>query len=176
MRCVQCDTAFDPHQFDQKFCSATCSNRHHQKVYRQRAKSSKASLQSTVIQASSELDQLKQENERLREENEKWKNSIKQQHNTIDELGIKIDNRDGIIIERNKEIERLRLEILKHERSNAKHAENIKSSKQTLTREHLERVLTSEIRRQFPSDPHIQEHIGAIRSFNASYINALVTE
>jgi hypothetical protein len=67
------------------------------------------------------------------------------------------------------------LEILKHERSNAKHAESIKSSKETLTREHLERVLTSEIRRQFPSDPHIQEHIGAIRSFNASYINALVT-
>ena len=45
-----------------------------------------------------------------------------------------------------------------------------------LTREHLERVLHGEIRRQFPNDPVVQEHIGAIRAFNASYINALVAQ
>jgi chromosome segregation ATPase len=171
MQCAECGATFVQYKSDQRFCCATHASKHRQRLFRRKQRA----VEQVALQASSELDQLRRENERLREENEKWKNSIKQQHNTIDELGIKIDNRDGIIIERNKEIERLRLEILKHERSNAKHAENIKLSKETLTREHLERALTSEIRRQFPSDPHIQEHIGAIRSFNASYINALVT-
>jgi chromosome segregation ATPase len=175
MRCFQCDTNFDPHQFDQNFCSAACSNRHHQKLYRQRAKSRKARLQSTVIQASSEIEQLKENNERLQEENEKlkeqneqWKTSIIKHNERIGRLEEIIDKRDDTIKVRDQEIERLKLEKRLFNQTSVRNAA-------TLTREHLERVLHSEIRRQFPSDTHIQEHIVAIRSFNASYINALVT-
>jgi chromosome segregation ATPase len=170
--CDYCGHSYVAHRRDQRFC---CSSHNTMFYQKQKRDVTKAKIEA-ALQSSSDLDQLRQENERLRTENdqlkeqkEQWKNSIIKHNERIGRLEEIIDKRDDTIKEREKEIERLKLEKRLFNQTSVKNAA-------TLTREHLERVLTSEIRRQFPSDPHIQEHIGAIRSFNASYINALVTE
>ena len=66
-----------------------------------------------------------------------------------------------------QEIERLKLERRVIDKTNI-------NKRQHFAREHLERILTSEIKRQFPNDSIVQAHIDSIRHFCASYINALV--
>ena len=121
--CDYCHSNYLARQNDQRFCSPSHNTMFYQKQKKERLNATITTLTERLSaqQANNEdLTSIKQENERLKRQNDDFQNSIKKQHEMIDELGIKIDNRDGIIIERNKEIERLRLEILKNERSKTK--------------------------------------------------------
>jgi FtsZ-binding cell division protein ZapB len=171
MICEECGASFIPYKSDQRFCCAAHNSKHRQKVYRQRTQVK----HEAAVLASTEIDDLREqngalqkENDELRIQNEQWKESIKKHNERIGRLEEIIDKRDDTITIQKKEIERLKLERRVIDKTNT-------NKRQHFAREHLERVLTSEIKRQFPNDTLVQTHIVAIRSFNASYINALVT-
>jgi hypothetical protein len=164
MECVECGATFTSKRYDQRFCNIQHKNSYHQRLFSQRH----ASKYDAALQASSETDDLKREHERLKEQNESLKDSIRKYDKHISDKDKETDHWRDLLRIRDEEIERLKLERRVYQQEKTKKAHN-------LTRDHLERVLTSEIRRQFPNDTIIQEHIGAIRAFNASYINALVT-
>ena len=173
MECKECGATFTPYKADQLFCCGSHASKHRQKAYRQRAQIKHAE----ALQATTEIDDLKQQNsalqieiDRLKEENEMWKESIKKHNERIGRLEEIIDKRDDTITSQKKEIERLKLE--------RRVIDQQKRTKRTsdLTRSHLNAVLNKELRRQFPNSPETQAHIGAIRSFNAHYINAVVAQ
>jgi FtsZ-binding cell division protein ZapB len=165
MNCAECGAIFVPKRHDQRFCSTQHANKHRQKSFQNfRTK--------TLLTASNELDELKHEKERLQTEKEElrknneelekqnkhWKEVIVIHHKQLDDNAETIERLEN-------ELERLR-----------KEKQVLMNRPQTmLNREHLQDVLNKELRSQFPKDPEIQAHIGAIRAFNASYINALVT-
>jgi hypothetical protein len=164
MQCLECGGTFIQCKSDQRFCSAAHNSKYRQRLYRQRKNERANTLQTSF----EEYDKYKEEHKIDNEHLESLRESIRRYHRRSEQLEEIIDKRDDTLKERDKEIERLKLEKRLFNQINVK-------TTTTFTREHLERVLTSEIRRQFPKDPEIQGHIGAIRAFNASYINALVT-
>jgi peptidoglycan hydrolase CwlO-like protein len=159
-------STFVPYKSDQRFCSA-----YHRVKYCAENKRKQA-LYNASMENNEELERLRDDNERYKNENdrlndqlENLKESIKKYNDRIDRLEEIIDKRDGALKQRNEELERLRKEkkvLMNRPATN-------------LTRKHLQSVLNSEIRRQFPNDVDVQAHIVAIRSFNASSINALAT-
>jgi hypothetical protein len=182
MECAECGATFTSGRYDQRFCSTQHKNNYHQRLFYQRTQFK----QRDYLIASNELDVLKEQNGALQNENDLLKTEIerlKQERLDRDEYlkGI-IDRYKGIADKREEEIERLEetIDIQKKEIDRLKLERRVYQQEKTkkasnLTREHLERVYTQELKRQFPNDVIVQEHIGAIRSFNASYINALVT-
>jgi chromosome segregation ATPase len=164
--CGMCEKPFHKWRPQQRFCSKPCKTKYHNMKVQINTEA--------LLNVSSEADDLKEQNGRLqkdnellRQENERWKDAIRRHHNERDNHLEKIEQLEDTIKERDKAIERLktmeRLLTFNH-----------KDRHSTFTREHLETIFVKEIRRQFPNNAHIQEHIGAIRDFNASYINALV--
>jgi septal ring factor EnvC (AmiA/AmiB activator) len=165
MNCKECGATFAPRRTGQAFCSAAHSNNYHQRIHRQKEKEAQ-------LMASNELDTVKQENDQLKKDNEalrkeldeldkqstRWKEVIVRHHKQLDDNAETIERLEH-------ELERLRKE--------KKALVNRPQTK--LNREHLQDVLNKELRRQFPKDPEVRNHIGAIRAFNASFINALVT-
>ena len=171
MKCAECGAPFTPKRYDQCFCCTQHKNNYHQRLFDKRAYDKRRDY----LIASNDIDQLKQDNEALREQVDKlnkdienWKEVVRRHHNERDDHLRKIEERDDTITSQKKEIDRLKLERRVYEQERTKRH-------QSFSRDHLERVLTSEIKRQFPKDPTVQEHIGPIRHFAASYINALVT-
>jgi hypothetical protein len=166
MECKECGVTFTPKRYDQRFCSSNC---------RKRSFDKEKALQASP-DASSELAEMKRENEALHQRIEKLKQEkldrdeylkgiINNYKEIADQRDLEIDRLEDTIRERNSELERLMKE--KQVLMNRPPA--------MLNRQHLQDVLNKELRSQFPKDPEIQAHIGAIRAFNASYINALVT-
>ena len=165
MKCKECGATFTPYKADQLFCCAAHGSKYHQRAYRRRSqvKHEAALLVSTELDILKEQNgALQKENEELKIQNEQWKESVRKYHRRVEQLEELIEKRDDTIISQKKEIEQLK------DQQKTKRTSDFK-------REHLERVLTSEIKRQFPNDTIIQTHVEAIRSFNASYINTLVT-
>jgi hypothetical protein len=160
MNCKECGAPFAPRRMDQRFCSAS-----HGVTYCQKKKRREA-----LINASTEIDGLTLEIERLRVEklqrDEYLKGIINRYKEIADQREAEIDRLEDTIKERNIEIERLKAE--------KKSVVNRPAT--MLNRDHLQDVLNKELRRQFPKNSELQAHIGAIRAFNASYINALVTQ
>jgi hypothetical protein len=155
--CDHCHHRFTPRQANQRFCSPS----HHAMHYQRKKKAAQLSL-------SSDIDTIKQENERLKEENERWKESLRRHNNIKDFLEEQTDRFSEQIKRKDTEIEQLKLERRVYNQRKVKRAAHF-------TRAHLELVLKSEIKRQFPNNEEMQTHIGAIQAFNASYIHALVT-
>jgi archaellum component FlaC len=147
--CKECGATFIPAQNNQLFCSAS------HRVKNCADKKRKEALINASNVNNEELERLKDENTRLQEQNDHWKDVIRRHHKQLDD--------NAAIIEKlENDPERLRKE------------KNVLMNRPatTLNREYLQDV---QLRRQFPKDPELQTHIGAIRAFNASYINALVT-
>lgn len=160
MNCKECGATFAVKYIGQTFCCAAHRNKYHQRMHRQKEKEKLGSY----VRASNDIDTLKQENEALRSEldeilkqNDHWKDVIRRHHKQLDDQAATIEKLEN-------DLERTRKEkkVLMNRPTT------------TLNREHLQDVLNKELRAQFPKDPEIQTHIGAIRAFNASYINALV--
>jgi predicted nuclease with TOPRIM domain len=149
--CKECGATFIPVQNNQLFCSAS------HRVKNCADKKRKEALINASNANNEELERLKNENTTLQEQNDHWKDVIRRHHKQLDDQAATIEKLEN-------DLERLRKEKV------------VMNRPQTmLNREHLQDVLNKELRRQFPKDPEIQAHIGAIRAFNASYINALVT-
>jgi chromosome segregation ATPase len=153
LKCIECGATFVPVQKHQKFCCA-----YHRVKFCTKEKK-KAALYNASNANNEELERLKDENTKLQEQNDHWKEVIRRHHKQLDDHAATIEKLEN-------DLERLRKE------------KQVLMNRPTtmLNRDHLQDVLNKELRRQFPKDPEIQAHIGAIRAFNASYINALVTK
>lgn len=180
--CDYCQSSYVAHRKDQRFCCAS----HNVMYYQNKRKVNNQTLIHSLVAQQKTFDELKEENGALQKENdilktevdrlkiervdrdEYLKGIIDRYKGIADKREEEIDRLENTIIKQKGEIDRLKLERRVYDQEKTKRHQHF-------TRDHLERVLTSEIKRQFPNDVIVQEHIGAIRSFNASYINALVT-
>jgi hypothetical protein len=165
MKCKECGATFTVKQTDQTFCCAAHRNKYHQRIHRLKEKEA-------LLTSSNDLDNLKQENDQLKKDSEAL-----QKDN--EELAKQNQHWKGIIVRHRKQLDdnAETIERLENELMRLRKEKQVLMNRPTtmLNREHLQDVLNKELRTQFPKDPEIQAHIGAIRAFNASYINALVT-
>jgi cell division protein FtsB len=183
MQCAECGATFVPKRSDQRFCCAQHKNNYHQRAFYQKEKEKR----SDYLTASFDIDTLKEENERLKDENELLKNDnerlnkgrldrddyfksiINRYRDIADKREAEIERLEDTIKKKDAEIERLKLE------KRFLNKEAI-TNRQKFTTDHMERVYKNELRRKFPNDALMKEHIEPIRSFMADYIHAMVAQ